>query len=532
VTASALASRRWGLTACLTGALLALAATLPALRWVPIHVDEATTLEYASHRFTSIAPDTFLARGGGPVYFYVEHETLSWPGGLEGLRLPSVICFLLALVAAWLFARELLGEEAAAGLVISLAVAPLVVSLGTFARPYTMLLALLLLTAWLSLRAAAHPTRARWLVAGAASGLLFSVHPIAPLYSALAFVTGLIASEGPWRRTLRLALPGIVAFAVASSPYLYALLVLAKRYDVGTSGANGPAGQKIPMRAFEALTGAAGAVGIILGLAGLAGLVLLARTRPRSALLLGLWLVVPTAFFSLMPVGSTHFYARYMAFALPAFLLLVVVACLRIGAGGGFRYAGAGLLAAIVAWYAHEDAKRISAVRALGVPSLASAAAAGPEDQVLFSSTGERRVPIPSPELLDVYVDLSTDGIARTEELPAIDPWYAPNLIQRGTSSVIAFLAESEPHVGVWIFSGRPERVSRAAGRIASLPGLTASSVEERYLLVRTKEPLPPRPLVLEGILVRRAWGYLGPRDRLVRSILTVDRQALAATER
>lgn len=528
---SPLARRRLGLGACVVGALLSLAGTLPALRLVPIHVDEATTLEYASHRFTSIAHDTFLARGGGPVYFYLEHGTLSWPGGLDGLRLPSVVFLVLALVAAWFFGQQLLGPEAGAGLVIALAVAPLAVSLGTFARPYTMLLALLLLAAWLSLRAGAQPSRGRWIAAGISSGLLFSVHPIAPLYSALACVSGLVVSPGPWRRALRLALPGIVAFIVASSPYVYALAVLANRYDVGTSGEGTAAAGGVSRRAFEALTGERGAIGVVLGLAALAGLVLLVRSRPRVALLLGLWLVVPVFFFAAVPVGSTHFFARYMLFALPAFLLLVVVACLRVPLRGRFRYAGVALLGAVVAWYAHDDVARISELRSLGLRSLAAAVEAGPEQQILFSSTGERRPPVPSPELLDAYVDLSHDGITRAEELPAIDPWYAPNLIERGKASVSEFLAEPSPRVGVWILSGRPGRVARTAERIASLPELTTTTIAERFLLVRTKSALAPRQLVEQGMLVRRAWGYLGPSDRLVRTILTVDRLALADSQ-
>jgi hypothetical protein len=157
--------------------------------------------------------------------------------------------------------------------------------------------------------------------------------------------------------------------------------------------------------------------------------------------------------------------------------------------------------------------------------------AAGSQDQVLFSSTGERHPPVPSPELLDAYVDLSVDGVTRAEELPAIDPWYAPNLIERGTSSLSAFLADPQPRVGVWIFSGRPERVAATAERIASLPGVTATPIADRFLLVRTKGPLAPRSLVEQGMLVRRAWGYLGARDRLVHTILTVDRLALADGE-
>jgi Dolichyl-phosphate-mannose-protein mannosyltransferase len=523
---SCLARRRLGLGACAVGALLSLAATLPALRLVPIHVDEATTLEYASHRFTSIAHDTFLARGGGPVYFYLEHGTLSWPGGLDGLRLPSVVFLVFALVAAWFFGKELLGAETGAGLVIALAVAPLAVSLGTFARPYTMLLAFLLLAAWLSLRAGAQPSRGRWIAAGVASGLLFSVHPIAPLYSALAFSSGLIVAPGPRRRVVRSALPGIVAFVVASLPYVYALAVLANRYEMGASGGTS-AGLGVPRQAFEALTGETGAIGIVLGLAALAGLFLLARDQARVALLLGLWLVAPVLFFTVVPVGATHFFSRYMLFALPAFLLLVVVACLRVAPRGPVRYAGIALLGAVVAWYAHDDVSRISELRSLGMRSLAATVEAAPDEQILFSSTGERRPPVPSPELLDAYVDLSDDGITRAEELPAIDPWYAPNLIARGKSSLSEFLADAEPRVGVWILSGRPERVARTAERIASLPELTTSTIADRFLLVRTKSALPPRQLVEQGMLVRRAWGSHAPGDRLVRTILTVDRLAL-----
>jgi hypothetical protein len=53
-----------------TGAIiLGLAVALPLVWWQPLSVDEATTLEYATRRITAIAHDTFVDRGGGPLYF-------------------------------------------------------------------------------------------------------------------------------------------------------------------------------------------------------------------------------------------------------------------------------------------------------------------------------------------------------------------------------------------------------------------------------------------------------------------------------
>ena len=109
------------------------ALALPALWWEPLHLDEAITIDYARRSYASIVTDVFLDRGGAPLHFFVEHVTLAVPGGIEGLRLPSVVFFLCSLVLAAVFARELAGEGVALLTPVLLAVAPLGVSLATAA---------------------------------------------------------------------------------------------------------------------------------------------------------------------------------------------------------------------------------------------------------------------------------------------------------------------------------------------------------------------------------------------------------------
>ena len=184
------------------------ALALPAVWWEPLHLDEAITIDYATRSYASIVTDVFLDRGGAPVHFFIEHVTLAAPGGIEGLRLPSVVFFLLSLVLAALLARELAGEEAALLTPLLLAVAPLGVSLATFARMYSLFVAAVLGATLLALLAGRSGKRGDWIVAGVVIGALVYVHPIAPLYCALAAGTGLILADRRPRALVRDAWPG------------------------------------------------------------------------------------------------------------------------------------------------------------------------------------------------------------------------------------------------------------------------------------------------------------------------------------
>lgn len=75
------------------------ALALPAVWWEPLHLDEAITIDDAERSYASIVTDVLHDRGA-PAHFFVEHLTLRVPAGIEGLRLPSVVFFLVSLVLA------------------------------------------------------------------------------------------------------------------------------------------------------------------------------------------------------------------------------------------------------------------------------------------------------------------------------------------------------------------------------------------------------------------------------------------------
>src|SRR5687768_16426468 len=105
-------------------AILATAAALPAVWWESLHGDEVVVLFFAPLPFSEIVVAVFVERGGAPLRFFLEHVFLAWPGGVAGLRLPSLLCVLLALPAAGLVAERLVERTAALVLVPALAIAP------------------------------------------------------------------------------------------------------------------------------------------------------------------------------------------------------------------------------------------------------------------------------------------------------------------------------------------------------------------------------------------------------------------------
>lgn len=507
--------------------LLATAAALPAVWWSPLHVDEKATLWFAPRSYATIVHDIFVERGGAPVFFFVEHLTLAWPGGLEGLRFPAFVFFLLALPAAGLVCQELCGATEAAFTMVALALSPLAVALAVFARMYSLFLFLILVVTWLALRAGRQGERARWAVVGALAASLAYVHPIAPLYSIVALASGLLWSNLPVRRLARQAWPAAAAFLLVSLPYGYALAVLGARYDLGLAG-RGSSGMSVPEQSLYALTTGEKVGAITLSLLALGGLGRLLYMRRRVGIILALWVGAPVAFFSLVPVGGTRFFDRYLLPALTPFLLLVAVGALTAGRGLARRTViGALVLAGVLALEASQDFNRLRELRRLQLDRLVAAVEPHRHTGLLFSSTGTRSSGRP-PELLDDYIGLELPGIERIEELPAIDPWYDEGVGRRGTGEMIAFLnRDRAPRTGLWVFGGRPERVEVMLGRLARVEGVVTTRVSPRLLLVRSAAALSPRALVEQAFDVRTAWATRRRQDRLVRIILAVDRAAL-----
>ncbi len=497
------------------------ALALPALWWEPLHLDEAITMDYARRSYASIVTDVFLDRGGAPLHFFVEHVTLAVPGGIEGLRLPSVVFFLLSLVLAAFFARDLAGEAVGLLTPLLLAVAPLGVSLATFARMYSLFVAAGLGATLLALLAGRTGRRGDWIVAGAVIGALVYVHPIAPLYCALAAATGLIVADRHPRVLWREAWPGAVVAVVVAAPYAYALAVLRSRYDVGLESGRlrTTAGRSVPEEALHALTpgGTLGAVALLV--LAVVGLGWLAGHRPRAAIALALWLAVPVLFFTVVP-SSTRFFGRYLAPAEPALYVLVAAGCFAIARRR--LVVASALVAGVVALSVSERIDRLRTLHDLGLRTLASTV---DHQGSLFSSTGTPVSDRP-PELLDDYLDLEGLASRRVEELPGIDLRFEPDLERHGRENVAAFVKRGEGGRGLWVFRGPERRVTRAIRRLAGDAELVAERPSATLLLIRSRRAAAPPALIEQGIRARTAWTLNAPADRWTTLLLEIGRSA------
>lgn len=495
------------------------AASLPAIWWEPLHLDERVMLEFSRGSPWGIAQNVFVERGGGPAQFLVERVTLAWPGGLVGLRGPSLVFFLLALPCAGLLARRLAGRTEAIAVPLLLALAPLAVGLATFARMYALFMLLVIVAALTAIRAGRDRSRAWWVAAGVLGAGLVYVHPIAPLYALPAFACGLAVRNDSLRSGIREARYGLLAATIVALPYLYALAVLQSRYAVGETGQlSTTAGRTVIEEAFRALS-PSGTLGLAaFSLLALGGVIGVARERIRVAVLLAAWVLIPIVFFTVVP-AETRFYGRYLLPALPAFLILVVAGCRLLGRR---LPVVTGLVILALALEGVDGVERFQALRNLELRGLPAV----PQNGVLFSSTGSQLSDRP-PELLDDLVDLETRLPARVEELPSIDPRYEKGLVAKGARNVETFLTGGGEWRGVWMFRGSPRRVDAAERRLAASSEVASTRVGDQLLVVTSREALDARRLVELGIEVRTAWGTGAPRDRWPRTLVVIDRSSL-----
>ena len=315
----------------ISAAILGLALTLPMVRANPLHIDESTTLEYAPRTLTSVVHDIFVSRGGAPLQFIAAHFTLQWPGGIEGLR--SAVSPLRAsgdrprrsLGCAARRARESIA------LAFLLASAPLAAELATFGRMYGMFLFAVLGASLLSLRAGRRGGQWDWALAGAAAGALVYVHPIAPVYAPFALADRGRLLHAPLRSFAQSARAAILAAALVAAPYVWALAVLTRRYDVGTGNTLAAKGDRpIVLESLLGMTPGGNAIAAIAAALVAIGIVSIWRQTPRLALLLALWIAFPLAFFSVV-TANTRFFVRYVIPALPPLLLLVAAGAFALG---------------------------------------------------------------------------------------------------------------------------------------------------------------------------------------------------------
>ena len=489
----------------------------------PLNVDEELTLRIARESFGSIF-EIARGRGGGPFHFWIEHLTMSWPGGLAGLRVPSIAFMLGALAAVALIADELTGRVEAAATVLLFASAPLAISYSTFGRPHSMLLAWITWGTLLGLRAARRTDTRLWIAGGALLGSSIFVHPTAPLYALTAFGSAVVYARRPLR-----AWPGAIALAVMLVPYYAATAhALSNRYGVG-GGVRGRTftGNPVWKDAVSFIAPGGGVVNWFTAAATLGLVVLLVQRRLRVAAVLVLTIAAPVVFFSVVPTNglSALFFDRYMLPALPSFLLLVAIACTTLA-----RLAWRLRVAAVVVLVAAMMSVGLRIVLArqaqlarLGLGQVTAAVRGESRDAVLFGSTG---FTLPGgylgyftfgrpPNLADHYLSL------RIPSLPFVnDDACAP---------VVDFLAKSgPPQYGLWVFwAVQQHDQERAAAVFGRMRGIDLTEPYRHFLVVRSTLALSPRQLVELGLELRRAWYRAVPFNRRVNLLIAADRIAL-----
>lgn len=126
--------------------------------------DEAISVDIVARADTGDLM-TFVDDNKPPLYSLLLRGWMELFGAHEfAVRSFSVVCGILAMLLAWLLARELLGAGGAVVAAWLFALSPLAVHYGREARNYSLLMAALTASCWLLERALREPRRVRWWV--------------------------------------------------------------------------------------------------------------------------------------------------------------------------------------------------------------------------------------------------------------------------------------------------------------------------------------------------------------------------------
>ncbi|MFN2220256.1 MAG: glycosyltransferase family 39 protein [Anaerolineae bacterium] len=343
--------RRWFWLAVL---VLLLASVL---RFAGLGTQELSGDEAFSVFFSEPAPKDIVSaivRGGEPhppVYWILLHATLQVAGSSEfAVRFPSAVASILTVALVFALARPMFGPKAGLAAAAFVAVNPFQIWYAQTARMYALSAALAVATT-LALWTAFQQDRWRhWAV----YALLTTAHAFehyAALFVALA--QGLWVLLAWWRDRRRLLHFALACLAVAllCLPWLALVLpAIQSYYGNGDSPALGAMLVRC-LRAFSlgktmqpaAALPFAAAFGLLFAF----GLIRAARTEPRGAGLLVLWLFLPLAAMWIASRREPVFDERYVIVATPPFLILVGLGAAGLARKQRWGTILAGLLVAI-----------------------------------------------------------------------------------------------------------------------------------------------------------------------------------------
>ncbi len=326
--------------------------------WPP-HEDETLALFVGRGSLAELLDTVLGQRGGAPLHFLFAWLVAHLGGGLTCLRLLSALFAVASIPVVALLAARLAGRTIALATTALVAGSWILLFHGIYARMYSLFLLTSALSYLALLIAVDRGGRRQWIIWGVAVLAAVATHP----YGAL-----VLASQGCYvllRRTrLRESVPAFAAVGLAGIPFWYTDLVLAGRFDVGVGVGAGGARRASPFSVLRYLADVAGdftagwrpVLVLVLVMAGW-GLWRLARTRPATAMLVGVVFALPTLALLLARFGeSTSPESRHLIFALPFFALIVAAGIVELArrrfpaAPMLAAMALAGLLSAEIAW--------------------------------------------------------------------------------------------------------------------------------------------------------------------------------------
>ena len=465
-------------------ACTAAVATFLALRltaWPP-HEDETLALFVGRDSLDGMLGTVLNQRGGAPLHFVFAWAVAHAGGGLGALRAVSALFAVVSIPLVALLCARMAGRGPAIVATILASASWMLLFHGVYGRMYSLFLFTSLLSFLALLEATAGGGRLGWAAWIAATLLCIAAHP----YGALVLATQVVYVAFT-RARLREAAAAIAIVLVLGIPFWRTDLVLAGRFEIGVGGGGGRLGSPLDvLRYLERTVGdfTAGyrlAVATVLILAAL-GAYSLARSRPRSALLIGAVVLTPAVLLALARFGSTAApESRHLIFVLPFVLCLVAM-----GVVSGAAYLGrAGVPAAVVAvcglvtlqvawgWsrtaelYRGEPAERVTA-RAAAAEWLADTAR---RDDVLFGY---------DPLFLEAW---RAGGDLSRSVVPRADPRLALRALQA-----------AEPlGRGVWVLDASDTGNAVRRLEVPDRPPTPQESFETRtfgpFMVVRTVAP-------------------------------------------
>lgn len=336
---------------------VAAARVLPYLGDRIMHRDEALAVMVARRPLGALLETVQLVRGGAPLHFLLAKLVAELGGGLVATRAISAAGVLLAIVAVGLLGRALAGPVVGAGAAWIVALSPVALYYGDFARMYSLFLAFTTLSLWCLVRALDTDEPRFWI--GAASLLVLNTytHPYGVVVGAIAALTVLaelleVRERAAWRRPLWAA-AGVIA---GTAPLAIGYLVLASRLDKVPQ----PPGAAIPKPSLADVAAQAGAhfvgvpragglIGVYLVVCGalaLVGLVTLAHGGAARATLVVSWLVLPLLVLAVVRIPNSDNHVRYVIETLPLAAISIVYGAATLGRLVGWRATIAAALSA------------------------------------------------------------------------------------------------------------------------------------------------------------------------------------------